>query len=140
MIFVTPASLSVATFCSANAWNTYSLPILRAGSPVQLSRGPRIAKSTPARRSSLGGDSAGVPARAATDAGPLEQLGRGLRGRPRALVKRGGAAHPVQVLWRRIAGLEDAHSELRRPVSPLRLRLAPGVGRALDVAQHRLGL
>ena len=53
MIFVTPASLSVSTFCSANAWNTYSLPIRRAGSPVHASRAPRIAKSTPAFCSSF---------------------------------------------------------------------------------------
>jgi len=52
-IRVTPASFSVSTFCSAKAWKTYSLPMRRAGSPVQLSRGPRIAKSTPALLRSL---------------------------------------------------------------------------------------
>ena len=46
MILVTPAALSVSTFCSAKAWKTYSLPIRRAGSPVHASRAPRIAKST----------------------------------------------------------------------------------------------
>ena len=47
-IFSTPAPFSVSTFCPANDWKTYSLPMRRAGSPVHDSRGPRIAKSTPA--------------------------------------------------------------------------------------------
>ena len=105
-IFVTPASFSVATFCSAYAWKTYSLPIRRAGSPVHASRGPRIAKSTPAACSSFAVDSAR---------------------RPRALVERRGAADPVEVLRRRVAGLEHAHAELLRPRRALGLRLAPRV-------------
>ena len=52
-IFVTPASPKVSMFCFASAWNVYSSPIRRAGSPVQVSRAPRIAKSTPASPSSL---------------------------------------------------------------------------------------
>ena len=73
MIFVTPASFSVSTFCWANAWNTYSLPIRRAGSPVQLSRGPRMAKSTPALCSSLAVDSAVLRARSSNeDAQPTQ--------------------------------------------------------------------
>ena len=118
-IFVTPASFSVPTFCSACAWNRYSLPIRRAGSPVHDSRGPRIAKSTP---------------------GGLEQLGGGLRGRARALVERRRAAHPVEHLGCRVAGLQHAHAELGGPVGALGLRLAPRVRGALDVAQHLLGL
>ena len=82
------------TFCSAWAWKRYSLPIRRAGSPVQASRGPRIAKSTPAACSSLAVDS---------------------RRGARALVERRGAADPVEDLGRRLARLEDAHAELRRP-------------------------
>ena len=62
-IFVTPASFSVATFCSAYDWNTYSLPMRRAGSPVHASRAPRIAKSTPAFCSSFTVDSAALRAR-----------------------------------------------------------------------------
>ena len=67
MIFVTPASLSVSTFCSANPWKTYSLPIRRAGSPVQASRAPRIAKSTPAFCSSLAVFSAVARARSSNE-------------------------------------------------------------------------
>ena len=67
-IFVTPASLSVPTFCSAWAWKTYSLPMRRAGSPVHDSRGPRIAKSTPAALRSLAVDSAAVRARSSKEA------------------------------------------------------------------------
>jgi hypothetical protein len=67
-IFVAPAALSVSTFCSANAWKTYSLPIRRAGSPVQLSRGPRIANSTPAFSSSLAVEIAAVRARSSNEA------------------------------------------------------------------------
>ena len=53
MIFFTPAPFRVATFSPARRWNVYSSPILRAGSPLQASRGPRIAKSTPAVCSSF---------------------------------------------------------------------------------------
>ena len=67
-IFVTPCSFSVATFCSGAAWNTYSFPIRRAGSPVHPSRGPRIAKSTPAFCSSFAVDSALFFARSSNDA------------------------------------------------------------------------
>ena len=118
-IFVTPASFIVATFCSAYDWKVYSFPIRRAGSPVHDSRGPRTAKSTPAACSSLR---------------------RRLGGRARPLVEGGGAADPVEHLGRRLAGLQHAHVEPFRPVGPLRLRLAPRVLRALDVAQHRLAV
>ena len=37
----------------ASIWKMYSLPERRAGSPVHSSDGPRMAKSMPARRSSL---------------------------------------------------------------------------------------
>ena len=67
-IFVTPDSFSVSTFCSAKAWNTYSLPIRRAGSPVHDSRGPRIAKSTPAACSSFAVDTAVCRARSSNEA------------------------------------------------------------------------
>ncbi len=43
-----PASFSVSTFCCASIENTNSLPILRAGSPVQVSAGPSTANDTPA--------------------------------------------------------------------------------------------
>ena len=93
-IFVTPASFSVETFCSAKAWKTYSFPARRAGSPVHDSRGPRIATSSPAASSSFAVDSA--------------------RG-PRALVEGGRAAHPVEDLRRRVARLEDADPRVPRP-------------------------
>ena len=62
-ILVTPASPSVSTFCLANAWNVYSSPIRLAGSPVQRSRAPRIAKSTPASLSSFAVEIAPILAR-----------------------------------------------------------------------------
>ena len=40
-------------FCIASIWNRYSLPDRRAESPVHSSLGPRMAKSSPARWSSL---------------------------------------------------------------------------------------
>ena len=53
MIFFTPMPLSVSMFCMASIWKMYSLPERRAGSPVHISVGPRMAKSMPARCSSL---------------------------------------------------------------------------------------
>ena len=119
-IFVTPASLSVATFCSAAAWKTYSLPIRRAGSPVHASRGPRIAKSTPAFRQQLRG-----------------RLARSARAR-----SSNDAAQPTQY---RYSGGGSPGSSTRTPSSAAQsarsdCALAPRVRRALDVAQHRLGL
>ena len=43
-----PASFSVSMFCWASMLNTNSLPIRRAGSPVQVSAGPSTANDTPA--------------------------------------------------------------------------------------------
>ena len=40
-------------FCMASIWKMYSLPERRAGSPVHISAGPRMAKSMPARCMSL---------------------------------------------------------------------------------------
>ena len=40
-------------FCIASIWKMYSLPERRAGSPVHISLGPRMAKSRPARCISL---------------------------------------------------------------------------------------
>ena len=91
----------------------------RAGSPVQDSRGPRIAKSTPAACSSFAGR---------------------LRRHPCALVEGGRAADPVEHLRRRLPRLQHAHIEPFRPVGPPGLRLPPRILRALDVAQHRLAL
>ena len=53
MIFVTPMPLNVSMFCIASIWKMYSLPARRAWSPLHISLGPRIAKSMPARCSSL---------------------------------------------------------------------------------------
>ena len=36
-------------FCIASIWKMYSLPLRRAGSPVHISLGPRMAKLTFAR-------------------------------------------------------------------------------------------
>ena len=74
------------------------------------------------------------------DPGRLHQLRGRLGRRPGALVERRRAADPVEHLGRRIARLEHAHAEPLRPRGPVGLGLAPRVGRALDVAQHRLGL
>ena len=74
------------------------------------------------------------------DAGRRQQLRRRLRGLPRALVERRGAADPVEDLRRRVAGLEHADVQALRPRRALGLRLAPRVRLALDVAQHRLRL
>ena len=74
------------------------------------------------------------------DAGGLQQLRGRLRGRLRALVVGGGAADPVEHLGGRLPRLQHAHVEPLRPVGALGLRLAPGVLRALDVAQHRLAV
>ena len=52
-IFCTCMVLSASTFWVASIWKMYSLPERRAGSPVHFSDGPRMAKSTPARWSSL---------------------------------------------------------------------------------------
>ena len=67
---------------------------------------PRIAKSTPAACSSFAVDRAVVAG---------------------ALVERRGAADPVEVLGRGVAGLEDADAEPLGPVGALGLRLAPRV-------------
>ena len=103
-----PASSSVSTFCRACAWKVYSSPIRRAGSPVQPSRGPRIATSRPARDEKLRGRA---------------------RRLARALVERRCAAHPVEDRRRRVAGLEHPHVEALGPRRPLGLRLAPRVRR-----------
>ena len=70
----------------------------------------------------------------------LQQLRGRLGGLASALVERGRASHPVQVLGGGVAGLEDLDPQVRRPVGALGLGLAPGVRRALDVAEHLLGL
>src|SRR5207245_4792275 len=66
-IFPTFASFNVPTFCLAIFWKVYSSPIRRAGSPVHDSRGPRIAKSTPAASSSFAVDIAACFARSSND-------------------------------------------------------------------------
>src|SRR6478672_8398949 len=43
-----PAESWVSTFCMPSIWNRKSLPSRRAGSPVQVSAAPRMAKFTPA--------------------------------------------------------------------------------------------
>ena len=62
-IRVTFAPLSVSTLRVASDWKVYSSPMRRAGSPVHDSRGPRIAKSTPASISSFAVERAPVRAR-----------------------------------------------------------------------------
>ncbi len=53
MIFFTPIVLSCSMVAVASIWKMYSLPDRRAGSPVHVSDGPRMAKSISARCSSL---------------------------------------------------------------------------------------
>jgi hypothetical protein len=77
MTFFTPRSSRVSMFCRASCWKTYSLPVRRAGSPVHISSGPRMAKSTPASCRSLA-------IATVTFLVPV--------------VERAGAADPVQVL------------------------------------------
>src|SRR5436305_7498392 len=107
MIFVTPASLSVATFCSAKAWNTYSLPIRRAGSPVQASRGPRIANSTPALDSSLAVDAAVRLARSSNDVAQHTQYRYSGAGSPGSSTRTPmEAAHSARSDWALPQGFE----------------------------------
>ena len=117
MTLVTPTAFIVSTFCSASVWNRNSLPIRRAGSPVQSSRGPRIANDTPARCSSSATGSRDVAG---------------------AFVERAGASDPVEVLGG--GAVHDRHVQPLGPVGPLRLRDAPRVGPALQVAEHRARL
>ena len=51
MTFRTPYFLMVSMFCCACVCQRYSLPIRRAGSPLQVSSDARIAKETPTARS-----------------------------------------------------------------------------------------
>ena len=69
-------------FGMASIWKMYSLPERRAGSPVHISDGPRMAKSMPAR---------------------CMQLGHGLADLLVLVVERAGAADPVEVLVARTA-------------------------------------
>src|SRR6202042_161997 len=69
---------------------------------------------------------------------PLEQLRGRLGGPAGTIIERGGAADPVEVFGRRVAGLENLDPELSGPVGPFGLRLAPRVARSLDVAEHLL--
>ena len=70
----------------------------------------------------------------------LQQLHGRLGRLARALVVGGRAAHPVEDLRRRLAFLDDTHSEVLGPRGTVALRLAPRIADPLDVAQHRLGL
>src|SRR6185437_2755734 len=110
---VTPASFRVATFCSAKSWNTYSLPIRLAGSPVQLSRGPRIAKSTPACCSSFAVDSAVLRARSSNDdAHPTQYRYSGAGSPGSRILTPSSAAQSARSDWALPHGL-DARSTSR---------------------------
>ena len=80
----------------------------RAGSPVHASRGPRIAKSTPAA---------------------LQQLRGRARGALGALVERGGAADPVEDLRH---GVARARARARRARPPSAARSACGLPHGFD--------
>ncbi len=114
------ASFSVSTFCWASIWKRNSLPIRRAGSPVQVSPSPRMAKLTPASCSRV------ATARVVFLARSLE---------------RARAAHPEQVL--EVVDLADpGHLEVQAlgPVLPGVRWRAPRVALVLQVAQHHPGL
>src|SRR5487761_1402167 len=143
MILVTFAWFNVATFCWACFWNVYSSPMRRAGSPVQASRGPRMAKTTPASLSSLAVEMAACVARpedGEIDPCLLEQLGRRDGGLLRAFVERRSAAHPEQHVGGRIARLQHPHVESLGPLRAVALRPTPRIRCAADVSQHRGGL
>ena len=110
MIFCTPSPLRASMFWRASIWNTYSLPERRAGSPVHSSFWPRMAKSTPARWSSLA---------------------VAMRHLLVAVVEAGGAADPVEVLVVEApAGRVDDGDLVGQapgPLRPIALAQAPGV-------------
>ena len=98
----------------------------------------RVLVAHPARR--IAGAALARPEDREVDPGCLQQLRGRARALARTLVVRRGAADPEQHLGRRVAGLQHPHVEAVRPGRALGLRLAPRVGAALDVAQHRRGL
>src|SRR6185437_5282537 len=71
------------------------------------------------------------------DAGLLEQLRGGDRRLPGPFIERRRAADPEQDLGRLLARLQDADVQTLRPLRAVALWLAPRVGPAVDVAQHR---
>src|SRR5207247_10593449 len=105
-------------FCSASVWKRYSLPIRRGVARARLAR-------------SADGE---------VEAGAAQKARRGDDAVPRTLVERARAPDPVEEVGRTTPGLQDAEVQPFGPGGPLGLRLAPGVGRAFDVTEHRLGL
>src|ERR1700730_5543385 len=71
------------------------------------------------------------------DMSRLHQLRSRDRTSAGALVIGGRAADPEQDVRRLFARLEYVDAKTLRPMCAVRLRLAPGVGGAIDVAQHR---
>ena len=74
------------------------------------------------------------------DARLLHQLRGRHRGFSRALVERGRAADPEKYLGRDLARLQHTNPKAFCPLHAVGLRLAPWVGSAVDVAQHRARL
>ena len=70
----------------------------------------------------------------------LEQLRGRHRGLASSLVEGRRTAHPEQHIGRGISRLKDPYAQPIRPLRAVGLRLAPGVGRPVDVAQHRARL
>ena len=73
-------------------------------------------------------------------AGHLQQLRRRDRSFSCALVERGRAADPEQHVGSRLTRLQHSNPQPLRPLHPIGLRLAPGIRRSVDVAQHRARL
>src|SRR2546428_12255221 len=78
--FFTPYFENVAMFCCACSCQRYSLPIRRAGSPLQVSSVPRMANETFAARRIATRARATRWLRRATGAGPPAQEGESPRG------------------------------------------------------------
>ena len=70
----------------------------------------------------------------------LEQLRGRHGGFASPFVEGGRTADPEEDAGSGLAWLKDSHAEALRPLRAVRLRLAPGVRRTVDVAQHRPGL
>ena len=105
-IFVTPARRRASpTFCSR-----HRLEDVLVAHPPRRVAGAALAR----------------PEDREVDAGRLRAASPSTaRRRPRALVERRRAADPVEVLRRRVAGLEHPHAELLGPVGALRSAPAP---------------
>ena len=109
-------------FWPARIWNTYSLPIRRAGSPVHDSSWPRTANETPAASRQVATARATRRLRSSNAAAqPTQYRTSSASSSPGGLDVRDGA---------------DLERQALRPVEPRRRRLAPRVGDALHALER----